>query len=36
MATEYPGVKVPAEEDVSMDIIYRYSCPGRREQNPYL
>jgi uncharacterized membrane protein len=31
MATEYPGVKVPAEEDVSMDIIFHNK--GRSDEN---
>ena len=31
MATEYPGVEVPAEEDVSMDIIFHNK--GRSDEN---
>ena len=31
MATEYPGVEVPAEEDVSMDIIFHNK--GRADEN---
>ncbi len=31
MATEYPGVEVPAEEDVSMDIIFHNK--GRTDEN---
>ena len=31
MATEYPGVKVPSEEDVSMDIIFHNK--GRSDEN---